>query len=63
MTYFTLGAMENHQGFSAFGFFQQDSHTAGATGGTRRIRRQKELVFMAFGENGYGGHYELLACG
>jgi len=39
----------NHQGFLAFGFFQQDSHTAGARGG-KANQTTKRTLFHGFGK-------------
>jgi hypothetical protein len=50
MTYFDTWRDGNHQGFLAFGFFQQDSHTAGAMGGRKANQTTKELCFMALGK-------------
>jgi hypothetical protein len=49
--------MENHQRFSAFGFFQQDSHTAGA-----RERRNDKKTSLCFGSGKGALAVNLLVC-
>ena len=46
----------NHQGFLAFGFFQQDSHTAGAMGERKANQTTKRTLFHGFEKTDYGGY-------